>query len=762
MNETHNVTQILKQVEEGDPSAEKYVCPMCPGVESDKPGPCPRCGMALQPATIPTVGLIYTCPMHPEIEQNEPGICPKCGMELEPKYVEAGNGKEDDGELGNMTRRFWVSTVLGIPVLLLAMLPMMGVPIHRWITPTVSGWLQLLLCTPVVLWAGWPFHERAWRSIANRSLNMFTLIALGTGAAYIYSVIAVLFPAVIPDAFRQNGEVEVYFEAAAVITALVLLGQVLELRARRRTGSAIRELLALAPPTAHVVHDGKEREVPLEEVRKGDTLRVRPGDKVPVDGTVIEGRSSVDESMITGEPIPVKKDVDENVIGGTVNQTGAFLMRAEKVGEETVLAQIVHMVAEAQRSRAPIQRVADVVASYFVPAVVVISILTFAGWAWLAPKAPPLAYALVNAVAVLIIACPCALGLATPMSIMVGVGRGARDGVLIKDAEVLETLEKVDTLVVDKTGTLTEGRPGLTAVIPTPATTEGELLRLAASLERNSEHPLARAIVEGAEAEQLEAEQVQDFESVTGAGVRGIVDGRSVWIGRQSWLADNTVADVDALDEEAMTLQKQGRTVMFVAVDRRFAGLVVVSDPIKASTPEAVDRLHRLGLRIIMLTGDNERTARTVAEQLGIDEFEAGVRPEDKHQRVRTLRDAGNRVAMAGDGINDAPALAEADVGIAMGTGTDVAIEAAGVTLVKGDLRGIVKAVQLSRKTMGNIRQNLFFAFVYNALGVPVAAGVLFPLFGLLLNPMIAAAAMSFSSLSVVGNALRLRASRLT
>jgi Cu+-exporting ATPase len=662
-----------------------------------------------------------------------------------------------------MTRRLWVAVALTVPVLLLAMLPMLGVPLDRWVGARLNSWLQLILSTPVVLWCGWPFFERGWRSVVTWNLNMFTLIALGTGAAYLYSFVAVLFPWLIPESFRHHGTVEVYFEAAAVIVTLVLLGQVLELRARRRTGAAIRELLSLVPPTARVVRDGQEREVPLEEVHRGDILRVRPGEKVAVDGKLTEGKSTIDESMITGEPMPVEKSNDDPVIGGTVNQTGSFLMVAEKVGQDTVLSQIVNLVADAQRSRAPIQKVADVVAGYFVPAVVVIAVLTFLVWAIAAPEQPALAWALVNAVAVLIIACPCALGLATPMSIMVGIGRGAKEGVLVKDAEVLEALEKVDTLVVDKTGTLTEGRPKLTECRPASPWSEEELLRLAAAVEQHSEHPLAHAIVAGANDRSLTLPAVEGFDSVTGGGVHGTVEGKTVLVGKRSLLADRGVQDLAALDDRADELQRQGHTVMFVAVGGRFGGLVAVSDPIKNSTPEAVRALHELGLRIIMLTGDNEKTARVVAGKLGIDEFHGGVRPEDKHERVKALRAEGHKVAMAGDGINDAPALAEADVGIAMGTGTDVAIESSGVTLVKGDLRGIVKALKLSRHTMRNIRQNLFFALIYNALGVPIAAGVLYPISAhLLLNPMIAAAAMSFSSVSVVVNALRLRTMRLT
>jgi Cu+-exporting ATPase len=745
-----------------DPSGS-FVCPMHPDVVRDKPGNCPKCGMALEPAR-PAASkqpVIYTCPMHPEIEQDHPGACPKCGMALEPKTVQP-HTDEDDSELRDMSRRFWAAIVLTTPVLLLAMLPMVGVPVDHWLGSTAYSWVQLVLSTPVVLWAGWPFFERGSRSIVTWNLNMFTLIAIGTGAAYFYSLFVVLFPGIIPENFQHHGRVEVYFEAAAVIVTLVLLGQVLELRARRRTSSAIRELLSLAPPTARVVRDELEQEVPLEDVKQGDVLRVRPGEKIPVDGKVQDGRSVVDESMITGEPLPTEKQNDDTVIGGTVNQTGSFLMVAEKVGQDTVLSRIVHMVAEAQRSRAPIQKVADTVAGYFVPAVLLAAVTTFLVWAIVQPEQPALAWALVNSVAVLIIACPCALGLATPMSIMVGIGRGAKEGILIKDAEVLETLEKVDALVVDKTGTLTEGRPKLTECIPTRLFSETDLLRLAASVERNSEHPLARAIVEGAKERASELPTVEDFDSVTGGGVHGKVDGRNVLVGKRSLLAERSVQNLNALDEQADALQQQGRTVMYIAIDQEFAGLVAVSDPIKKSTPEAVKALHELGLRIIMLTGDNEKTAKTVAGQLGIDEFEAGVQPETKQQRVKALRAEGRKVAMAGDGINDAPALAEADVGIAMGTGTDVAIESAGVTLVKGDLRGIVKAVKLSRRTMRNIRQNLFFALIYNALGVPIAAGVLYPISEhLLLNPMVAAAAMSFSSVSVVGNALRLRTTRL-
>ena len=744
-------------------TSKKYFCPMCEGVESDRPGSCPKCGMALERSgpVVAKRSVIYTCPMHPEVEQEGPGSCPKCGMDLEPKTVQ-GEGEEDDSELRSMTRRLWVAAILTVPVFLLAMLPMLGLDVAARLGTRLSNVLQLILSTPVVLWCGWPLFERGWRSIVTWNLNMFTLIAIGTGAAYAYSVVAILFPALIPDAFRHQGTAEVYFEAAAVIITLVLLGQVLELRARRRTGAAIRELLSLAPPMARLVRDGQEREVPLDGVQRGDTLRVRPGEKIAVDGKLTDGRSRVDESMITGEPMPVEKAEGDTVIGGTVNQTGSFLMVAEKVGQETVLSQIVNMVASAQRSRAPIQHIADKVAGYFVPAVVIIAIVTFLVWAIAAPRQPALAWALVNAVAVLIIACPCALGLATPMSIMVGIGRGAREGVLLKDAEVLERLEKIDTVVVDKTGTLTEGRPELTECIAAPPFAEDEVLRLAASVEHHSEHPLAQAIVTGAKKRNLTLSDAHDFRSTTGGGVDAAVDGKAVLVGQLAFLTASGAMEVSALEAKADELRQQGRSVVFVAIDGKFAGLVAVADPIKASTPQAIVSLRDLGMRIIMLTGDNEKTAKVVAEKLAIDEFQAGVRPEDKHQRIKALKAEGRKVAMAGDGINDAPALAEADVGIAMGTGTDVAIESAGVTLVKGDLHGILKALKLSRHTMRNIRQNLFFAFIYNALGVPIAAGVLYPISEhLLLSPMIAAAAMSFSSVSVVANALRLRTMQL-
>ncbi len=735
-----------------------WFCSMCEGVTSDGPGECPRCGMALEPTAPgePSTRVIYTCPMHPEIEQEGPGNCPKCGMALEPKTITME--VDEDHELREMSRRFWVGLVLSAPLFLIAMGGIVpGDPIRHLIPPSVSKWIELVLATPVVLWAGLPFFRRGWRSIVTWNLNMFTLIALGTGTAYLYSLIAVFFPGIFPESFRIGGEVAVYFEAAAVITVLVLLGQMLELRARRRTSSAIRELLELAPKKATILRDGEEVEVPLETVREGDVLRVRPGEKVPVDGIIRDGRSTLDESMLTGEPIPVDKGPGDPVTGATINQTGSFLMEAQRVGGDTVLARIVAMVAEAQRSRAPIQRLADLAASYFVPAVVGAAVLTFILWAWIGPE-PRMAFAIVNAVAVLIIACPCALGLATPMSIMVGVGRGAKDGILIKNAEVLEVMEKVDTVVVDKTGTLTEGRPALTKIRPVSGFTEEELLGLAASIEQASEHPLGAAVVRGARDHGLSLLGVEEFYSTTGGGVSGVIPGHGeVLVGKQAFLRGHGVEGVEELSRDADRLRDSGQTVIFVAVNGKAAGIIAVADPIKPSTPEAIESLHRLGIRIIMVTGDNEKTARGVARELEIDEVQAGVAPGDKHERVKALRSGDRVVAMAGDGINDAPALAAANVGIAMGTGTDVAIESAGVTLVKGDLRGIAKAFHLSRAVMRNIRQNLFWAFIYNTLGVPVAAGALYPVFGLLLSPVIAAAAMSFSSVSVVSNALRLR-----
>jgi len=694
--------------------------------------------------------------MHPQIVRDAPGSCPICGMALEPRTVGAGEGA--DPELGDMTRRFWIGLVLTLPLLAFVMGDMLpGQPLRHLIPGRFSAWLQLVLATPVVLWAGWPFFQRGWASVVNRSLNMFTLIALGTGMAYVYSVVGALAPELFPASFRTHGgEVGLYFEAAAVITVLVLLGQVLELRARSQTSSAIRALLRLAPPTARRLRpDGTEEDVPLEHVQVGDRLRVRPGEKVPVDGVVLEGRSAVDESMVTGESMPVAKTPGSRVIGGTVNGTGGFVMRAERVGSETLLAQIVHMVGAAQRSRAPIQRLADVVSSWFVPAVVLVAVATFVAWATWGPE-PRLAHGLVNAVAVLIIACPCALGLATPMSIMVGTGRGALAGVLIRNAEALEVLEKVDTLVVDKTGTLTEGRPRLRAVVPVVDADDGEVLRLAASVEAGSEHPLAAAIVEGAEARGIKPVAADDFRSVTGKGVVARVGGHAVALGNVTLMREVGI-DPGAVLARADELRGDGQTVMFVARDGQLIGLIGVADPIKESAQEALEQLRQAGLTIVMLTGDSRRTAEAVAAKLSITHVEAEVLPERKIEVVRDLRAKGRKVAMAGDGVNDAPALAAADVGIAMGTGTDVAMQSAGVTLVKGDLRGIVRARHLSRATMRNIRQNLFFAFVYNALGVPIAAGVLYPSTGVLLSPIIASAAMTFSSVSVIANALRLR-----
>ncbi len=739
--------------------AGPYICPMCPGVESPGPASCPKCGMALEPsAPLATTRVEYTCPMHPEILRDGPGDCPLCGMALEPSVVSLE--PEANPELIDMTRRFWIGAVLTLPLVVLAMGHML--PALAAVVPAqVSAWVQLLLATPVVLWAGWPFFQRGWASLVSRNLNMFTLIALGTGAAYAFSLVATLAPGIFPAAFRDaQGAVGVYFEAAAVIVVLVLLGQVLELRARERTGGALRALLDLAPKVAlRVTAEGGDESLPLELVQVGDLLRVRPGEKVPLDGEVVEGASAVDESMVTGEALPVEKTPGAKVIGGTVNGSGSFVLRAEHVGSETLLARIVQMVAQAQRSRAPIQRVADRVAGVFVPAVVAVAVVAFGLWALFGPP-PSLAHALVAAVSVLIIACPCALGLATPMSIMVGSGRGAQAGVLIKDAEALERLEQVDTLVVDKTGTLTEGRPVVQAIEPSGDLEEGDLLRLAASLERGSEHPLARAILEAAEARGLALEKTEDFRSETGKGVLGRVAGRRVALGNARLLAGLGL-DAAGAARRAEALRAEGRTVVYLVVEEKLAGLIAVADPIKVTTPAALEALRGQGLRVVMLTGDNRTTAEAVARRLGIAEFEAEVLPGDKAAAVARLQAAGAVVAMAGDGVNDAPALAAADVGIAMGSGTDIAIESAGVTLVRGDLAGIVRARRLSRATLGNIRQNLFFAFVYNALGVPLAAGALYPVFGLLLSPMIAAAAMSLSSVSVVGNALRLRRARL-
>ena len=703
--------------------------------------------------------MTYTCPMHPEIEQDHPGECPKCGMVLEPKTPRMV--EEDETEIRSLSRKFWSALVLTIPVLILAMghaVP--GLHVDSIIPRQIGKWIEFVLTTPVVLWAGGFFFARAWRSVVNRSLNMFTLIAVGVGAAYFYSAVAVITPGIFPDSFQRNGEIDLYFEAAAVITTLVLLGQLLEAKARSRTGQAIKALLGLAAKSAHRVRDGREEEIPVQEIHKGDVLRVRPGEKVPIDGVITEGRSNIDESMITGESMPVTKVAGEKVIGATVNQTGSFLMRAERIGSETMLAQIVEMVAEAQRSRAPIQKLADAVSGYFVPAVVAIAILTFIVWS-IFGHAPAMAYALVNAVSVLIIACPCALGLATPMSIMVGVGRAAQAGILIKNAEAIEITEKVTHLVIDKTGTLTAGKPEVVSRVVGTSGNKRDLLQIAASLENQSEHPLARAIVAAANKEQIELREATGFESTTGGGVAAKLDDKLVRVGKEKFLSDARVTIPDELKNQARTLQDKAQTTVWVAIDGKAFGVIGIADPIKETTREAVRELHAMGLKIIMCTGDNRRTAESVARELHIDDFRAEVMPQEKIDMVNTLRSQGAIVAMAGDGINDAPALAAAHVGIAMGTGTDVAIESAGITLVKGDLMGIAKAIRLSRAVMRNIRQNLFFAFIYNAFGVPIAAGVLYPSFGILLSPMIAGAAMSFSSVSVIGNALRLRRFRL-
>jgi Cu+-exporting ATPase len=727
---------------------------MHPEMRQSAPGPCPKCGMALEPVSVsaPAPRTEYVCPMHPEIVRSAPGACPKCGMALEPRVASAE--PEENPELGDMSRRFWIGVAFLVPLLLVAMGDyVIGRPV---VPPGAMPWVELALATPVVLWCGWPLLERGWASVVRMSLNMFTLIALGTLTAYVYSLVATLLPGVFPPSFRgSSGEVPVYFEAAAAITVLVLLGQVLELRARSRTSDAIKALLGLAPKTARRLKNGREEDVPLDQVQVGDSLRVRPGEKVPTDGVVLEGVSAVDESMVTGEPMPVEKTGGARVTGGTVNGTGGFVMRAERIGSDTLLAQIVRLVGEAQRSRAPIQRLADVVAAWFVPAVVLAAVVTFVVWALIGPP-PRMAYALVNAVAVLIIACPCALGLATPMSIMVGTGRGATAGVLIKDAEALETLEKVDTLVADKTGTLTEGKPKVTRVVALPPLAEAELLRLAASVERGSEHPLAGAIVAAALARDLAPAPLFDFQAQPGRGVVGTVEGRAVALGNSQLFAQLKI-DPGPLAQVAAALRAEGATAMLVAVDGKAAGLVAVADPIKASTPEAIRLLHEAGVRLVMLTGDSRATAGVVASQLGIDDVVAEVFPDQKAEVVARLQAEGRVVAMAGDGVNDAPALARAQVGIAMGTGTDVAMQSAGVTLVKGDLRGIARARRLSRGTMRNIRQNLFWAFAYNTVGIPVAAGVLYPAFGLLLSPILASAAMTFSSVSVIANALRLR-----
>ena len=697
--------------------------------------------------------------MHPEVEQGHPGACPKCGMTLEPKAI--GAEEEEQRETRLLSRKFWIALVLTIPVLFLAMshaIP--GLHLDSIIPKQIAKWIEFVLTTPVVLWTGGFFFTRAWQSVVNRSLNMFTLIAVGVGAAYFYSAVAVVAPGIFPASFQRHGEVDLYFEAAAVITTLILLGQLIEAKARSRTGHAIKALLGLAAKTAHRIHDGQEQEIAVDEVQKGDVLRVRPGEKVPIDGVIVDGKSNVDESMITGESMPVSKQAGEKVIGATVNQTGSLLMRAERIGSETVLAQIVQMVADAQRSRAPIQKLADTVSGYFVPAVIGVAIITFVVWSIVGP-APAMAYALVNAVSVLIIACPCALGLATPMSVMVGVGRAAQAGILVKNAQAIEVTEKVTHLVTDKTGTLTAGKPEVVSQIAANTVSERELLQIAASVESPSEHPLARAIVEGAKKEKIDLREITDFQSTTGGGVYAKLDGKVILVGKEKFLADSNVRFSEDLTQEARRLQERAQTTVWVAVNGDAAGVLGIADPIKPTTREAVRELHEMDLKIIMCTGDNQRTAESVAHELEIDEFKAEVMPDEKIDIVKKLKSKGAIVAMAGDGINDAPALAAADVGIAMGTGTDVAIESAGITLVKGDLMGIVKAIHISRAVMRNIRQNLFFAFIYNALGVPIAAGVLYPFFGLLLSPMIAGAAMSFSSVSVIVNALRLRSVKL-
>jgi len=741
-----------------------YVCPMCPEVRETKPVPCPSCGMALEPENpLPRTRTEYTCPMHPEIVRQEPGNCPICGMALEPRTVTAV--EEENPDLRDVTRRFWVSVALTVPLLAIAMIDMLpGMPVQQALPAGWLPWIELLLATPVVLWGGAPFFQRGWASIVNRSTNMFTLIAMGTGVAYVYSLIATVAPRIFPASFRDmSGSPAVYFEAAAAIVTLVLLGQVLELRARSRTGAAIRALLDLAPKTARVIRNGNETDIALDHVHVGDHLRVRPGEKVPVDGVVLEGHSSIDESMVTGESVPVEKSAGDLVIGATVNASGSFIMRAERVGSETLLSQIVQMVSQAQRSRAPIQRLADKVAGWFVPAVIAIAVLTFIAWAAIGPE-PRFAHAIVNAVAVLIIACPCALGLATPMAIMVGTGRGAHAGVLIKNAEALETLEKVDTLVLDKTGTITEGKPRVTNIAPRGAILQNELLRLAASLERASEHPLSAAIVAAAREKGIKLSEVSNFQSYPGKGIGGVVDGKFVLVGNEAFVREQGIPQpvtapeyTSFAPEEDEYWLRSGETTMYVAIDGELAGWIFAGDPVKPGMPRLIAELKRQGLRVVMLTGDSKRAAEGVARSVNIDEFKAEVLPQDKSQVVKELQSQGRTVAMAGDGINDAPALAQAKVGIAMGTGTDVAIESAGITLVKGDLAGIVRARKLSRAVMKNIRQNLFFAFIYNSIGVPIAAGVLYPVFGILLSPILAATAMIFSSVSVITNSLRLR-----
>jgi P-type Cu+ transporter len=741
------------------PSASaKYFCPMCPGVEADKPGDCPKCGMALErnPAWVGSGKTIYTCPMHPEVQQDHPGDCPKCGMPLEPMSA-AAEEEDDEADLRRLFRKLWIGAVLALPVFISAMAGMIpGIPLNNEAAMGWRRWMEFLLTTPVMFWAGGFIWRRAWNSIRHRSANMYSLLGLGIGAAYVFSVVALLAPNLFPHEMRHGGATGLYFEAAAVITVLAIFGEYLQERARKRTGQAVKALLGLAPKTARRVRDGQEEDVPLDQIHVGDLLRVRPGEKVPLDGVIVEGRSNVDESMLTGEPVPVEKEKGDRVIGATVNQTGGFVMRADKVGADTLLSQIVHMVAQAQRSRAPIQALADKVSSYFVPAVIGIAVLTGIAWFVWGPE-PALSYAITNAVAVLIIACPCALGLATPMSIMVGVGRGAQLGVLIRDAAALQRAEKVTHLVTDKTGTLTEGRPELTEMFAAKSVGDERLLAWAAALEKGSEHPLAHAVVKAADARKITVPAVQNFDSVTGAGVSGHIDGKRVRVGKRAWLVSENVKIAPDFDAQAERLLGSGGTVIWVAVENEVAGLLALADPIKGTTTEAIKHLHELGIKIVMLTGDHRKTADAVAKKLGIDDVRAELTPRDKQRIIVELKRDGHVVAMAGDGINDAPALAAADVGIAMGTGTDVAIESAGITLVKGDLRGIVNSLALSRRVMKNIRQNLFLAFAYNSAGVPLAAGVLYPVFGWLLNPMFAGAAMALSSVSVITNALRLR-----
>jgi Cu+-exporting ATPase len=758
--EDHEPDPRIEASRPGKYPSKPYRCPMCLGIESDEPGDCPKCGMRLERNPgyrSPARQTIYTCPMHPEVEQNHPGDCPICGMRLEPKSAIAEE-EEEDREARSLASKFWLSLALVVPLLFLALGQMApGLNVDQLVPARINQWIQLILATVIVFWCGGIFFERAWRSIVHRSLNMFALIGVGIGTAYLYSAIATVFPNVFPDSLKHHGEIELYFESAAVITVLVLFGQWLESRARSQTGTAIQSLLGLAAKSAHRLNTaGNEEEIPVDALQPGDLVRVRPGEKIPTDGAIQQGASSIDESMITGEPLPVEKTKGDKVIGATFNQTGSFVMRVEKVGSETVLSQIVHMVSEAQRSRAPIQRIADQVSGLFVPAVIVAALLTAIIWGIWGPP-PALAHALVNAVAVLIIACPCALGLATPMSIMVGVGRGAQLGILVKNAEAIETAEKITHLVIDKTGTLTAGRPAVTDIIRRAGFDENSLLSVAASVESQSEHPLARAIVAEADKRAVPLREVEDFLSVTGAGLQAKVEGNKVLVGKQLFLQDNGVIGLEELADQAGRLSAKARSLVWIASDGVTIGVIGVADPLKESTPAAIQRLHAMGIKVVMATGDNQQTAATVAQRLHLDEFHADLKPQDKQRIVQELREGGATVAMAGDGINDAPALAAADVGIAMGTGTDVAIQSAGITLIKGDLSGIERALRLSKAVMHNIRQNLFFAFIYNLLGIPIAAGVLYPFFGLLLNPMIAGAAMSFSSLSVVSNALRLR-----